>query len=183
MATVPGYYSKLSLEVKEADITAEKPAMALAYWRAKLKGRYAPDPSDFDPAELGKVMAWMQWLEVADEGHDFRYLVVGEIPLELHRAPTQGRKISEITEWSPAWKDSISGFYEFVYEARRPVWTAGNLSAFDKDWKRFESVNLPWSADGTRVDHILTVTEYFDGEPDERSWGDNPLRRGILTTS
>jgi hypothetical protein len=125
------------------------------FWQAKRAGREMPRRSDFDPVDLGNVLGNLCLVEVtADMPPRFLYRVDGSNLAAVTGFDLTGKYADQLPD--PAYRDYVLQLYGRVVADRAPV-----ILAKEEDWAgvgmSVESVTLPLSNDGARVDHLLDV--------------------------
>ena len=135
--------------------TAEHPKVKWMheYWHAKRAGRELPQRSDFDPLEMRSVLGNLCLVEVtADDPRRYLFRVDGSNLASITGFDLTGKFADQLPD--PAYRDYVLALYERVVAGRAPV-----ILAKDEDWAgigmRVESVTLPFSTDGGRVDYLL----------------------------
>ena len=125
------------------------------FWQAKRAGREMPRRGDFDPVDLGNVLGNLCLVEVtADTPPRFLFRVDGSNLAAVTGFDLTGKYADQLPD--PAYRDYVLELYGRVVAARAPV-----ILAKEEDWAgvgmSVESVTLPLSNDGNRVDHLLDV--------------------------
>lgn len=123
------------------------------HWQAKRAGRAMPARSDFDPIDLGTVLGNLCLVEVTgDTPPRFLYRVDGSNLAAVTGFDLTGKYADQLPD--PAYRAYVLELYGRVVAARAPV-----ILARDEDWEgvsmSVESITLPLSSDGSRVDHLL----------------------------
>lgn len=127
------------------------------FWHARRAGREMPARSDFDPLELRSVLGNLCLVEVTGdeaEAAPRRYLfrVDGSNIANLTGFDLTGKFADQLPD--PAYRAYVLAVYDRTIADRAPL-----ILSRDEDWEgvrmRVESVTLPFSSDGTRVDYIL----------------------------
>jgi hypothetical protein len=123
------------------------------YWQAKQAGREMPRRADFDPLEMRSVLGNLCLVEVtADVPRRYLFRVDGSNLASITGFDLTGKFADQLPD--AAYRDYVLALYDRVVAARVPV-IRGN----DEDWAgvgmRVESVTMPFSSDGIRVDYLL----------------------------
>ena len=135
--------------------TAQHPKVKwmFEYWQAKQAGREMPRRSDFDPLEMRSVLGNLCLVEVtADEPRRYLFRVDGSNLANITGFDLTGKFADQLPD--PDYRDYVLALYDRVVTGRAPV-----LLANDEDWAgvgmRVESITMPFSSDGARVDYLL----------------------------
>src|SRR5689334_7478477 len=127
------------------------------YWQAKRAGREMPARSDFDPLDMRSVLGNLCLVEVMEGetgGAPRRYLfrVDGSNLANITGFDLTGKFADQLPD--PAYRDHVVALYDRVVSVRAPV-----ILVSDEDWAgigmRVESVTMPFSTDGARIDYLL----------------------------
>jgi hypothetical protein len=123
------------------------------YWQAKRMGREMPRRSDFDPLEMRSVLGNLCLVEVTAEApRRYLFRVDGSNLANITGFDLTGKFADQLPD--PAYRDYGLALYDRVVAARAPV-----ILVSDEDWAgvgmRVESVTMPFSTDGARVDYLL----------------------------
>jgi hypothetical protein len=130
---------------------------ALAYWNRIRTGRPMPRRADLHPGDIPKLLPYVILMDVLREPLDFRYRLIGtEIDRICHRN-YKGIRMSEVSDKrspNPIWQH-----HQETVEARAPVRRALSYVGPDGDVTRVEHCLMPFSDDGSTVDHILVAVD------------------------
>ena len=140
------------------DLTAEtiehpKSRRVLDYWLEKAAGRDMPSRAEIDPLELRDLLGNLCLIDVTEEKPPrFRYRVDGSTLAAITGFDLTGKYADELPD--PPYRDYVVALYARVVATRAPVFRYN-----EEEWgdygMRVESVTLPLSTDGQRVDAIL----------------------------
>jgi hypothetical protein len=147
------------------DLTPEtienpKTRRVLDYWLSKRAGREMPSRADIEPLELRDVLGNLCLADVTDETPPrFRFRVDGSNLAAMTGFDMTGKYADQLPH--PHYRDYVLELYARVVETRAPV-----IRANEEEWAgygmRVESVTLPLSSDGRRVDAILDAVFPYD---------------------
>lgn len=142
-------FQELSLE------TARHPKVrrVYEYWLGKCQGRAMPRRADIDPLELPGLLGHLCLVEVTAEAPPrFRYRVDGTHLAALTGFDLTGKYADQLPD--AGYRAYVLELYGSVLAARAPVFRK-NQEEWEDRWLAVESVTLPLSSDGARVDAIL----------------------------
>jgi hypothetical protein len=125
-----------------------------------LKGeRDFPAKSDFDPVAVPRLLPGILLMRVHEEPLDFEYRIIGE-EVVARLGNLKGRRVREaalLNTASDAYKNYVA-----VIEARRPQFLEGIATvAYRERPLRVSRVHCPLSADGERIDHIISYAAFM----------------------
>ena len=125
----------------------------VGYWERKRGNREMPSRADIDPVELVSHLPHLMLFDVIDDGDDFGLRLIGTaITTGLGRDST-GKTMRQIVPEHPFVLD----LFRAIVNGRKPRFGIGSVFWVpDREFHRFSAVYLPLSADGTRVDMILS---------------------------
>jgi hypothetical protein len=129
------------------------------YW-LQIKGdRPFPAKNDFDPAALPHLLAGTLLLRVLEAPLDFEYRIIGE-EVAARLGNLKGRRVRET-----ALLNASSGAYDnycAVVETGRPQFLEGTATLAYRDRpSRVSRVHCPLSADGEKIDYILSYVTFM----------------------
>src|SRR5262245_7526767 len=124
-----------------------------AYWLAKRGERLMPGRADIDPVELRDCLGNLCIVDVtADVPPRFRFRLDGSTLVLSTGFDMTGKFLEEMPD--AEYRRFVAAIYQRVLERKAPVFVVNQ-----EDWKGYdlqvESVTMPLSSDGTRVDGIL----------------------------
>lgn len=123
------------------------------HWLAKRQGREMPARADIDPLELGDLLGHLCLVEVVPGPPPrFRYRIDGSHLAALTGFDLTGKYADELPD--PSYRAYVLDLYGLVQARRAPVFRA-NVEEWEGGTLNVESVTLPMSGDGDRVDFIL----------------------------
>ncbi|MEQ8344100.1 MAG: PAS domain-containing protein [Sneathiellaceae bacterium] len=145
------------------DIQAEVLLRLLALWRGRCHrdGRL-PARSDFSARDLMALGGIVSLIDVERQPMRFHMRLIGSHLTHSLGRDNSGRYADDI--YGPEVYPLIFDTYRQCVETRLPVWTSGRLRHTEKDFMRFESIDLPLARDGQIVDMILKGTSLEDLE-------------------
>jgi hypothetical protein len=129
----------------------------LAYWQgAHRAGGQLPGRADIDPTAMPHLLTSLFLVDVETEAEAdavYRIRLMGSLHERLYGRSFTGRTVEQ------AMGDGARYFrcnFDKVRERRAPLSYRGKLVWWsDRDWLDFESIQMPLSTDGTRIDMIL----------------------------
>jgi hypothetical protein len=142
-------------------------AACFRYWDGKCGNRQMPARSDIDPLEMKE---WLPGLALIDVRHlkpeeaadrrfpyELRYRLVGTRPTMLRGYDVTGMRVE--TGWFGASLDAALENYRLVIEQRTPVYDWDRTPSTDGFAREGETLLMPLSGDGERVDMVLVYQE------------------------
>ncbi|MDF1733833.1 MAG: PAS domain-containing protein [Minwuia sp.] len=130
----------------------------LARWHGWRGKREMPARRDFEPWDLKGHLGWIALIDVEHDPERYRFRLVGaDIAIGLSRDST-GMFLEDV--YGPEFYDVAVGSYRWNQEHRRPVRAYGEMVHARKGHIRFESLDLPFSSSGIRVDLIMKRVHY-----------------------
>lgn len=158
---VPGYTDgREMLETVLDDVPFLRELLAL--WRGRRGERLMPARRDFDAVEFLRFGGRIALIDVEYEPKRYRFRLIGSKMTEVLGRDSTGRYVDEL--YDSAFYQTAVEPYEVVSRERRPVASHGNMKRMGKEFLRFQSLDLPLSSDGERVDMILKGTEFGELE-------------------
>jgi hypothetical protein len=128
------------------------------HWLALKGDRDFPAKADFDPTAVPRLLPGILLLRVHETPLDFEYRIIGE-EVVARLGNLKARRVREA-----ALLNASSGAYEnyvAVVEARRPQFLEGTATVAYRDRPmRISRVHCPLSADGARIDHIISYCAF-----------------------
>jgi len=132
------------------------------YWDARRGDRFAPARRDLDPVDIPFALADIVLVDVvAGQPCRFRYRLVGENLVAVDGYNMRGRFLDELPE--PEYRERVRLTWTRVVETRLPLHHV-RCAVFDGRRRRYESLVLPLSGDGSRVDMILGIQRHLPGD-------------------
>ena len=140
---------------------AEAPLLRpiVEYWEEKRQGRAAPLRKDIDPLELKGYLAQV-FLVDALAADEFRFRLLGNEIVERYGRNSTGKTVRETYRDMPEIARWCTRMFQAVLEHGRPVLSRGTLHAVHKDFFTFETISMPLSRDGERLDMIFGAARY-----------------------
>jgi hypothetical protein len=136
------------------------------YWESKRGGREMPSRADIDPLDLGFVIGNVILIDViAGSPPGFRIRLHGTNLTERVGYELTGKKLDELPQ--AEFRELARLSFTKVATTAAPL-HALNDRILDEQIRRYETVILPMSSDGSRVDMLLCGLIYDDGESIER---------------
>jgi hypothetical protein len=142
-----------TIEQLAADTLHPKIRRMHDYWLSKRAGRLMPSRSDVDPHELRDCLGNLCLVDVSgDTAPRFRFRLDGSNLVLSTGFDMTGKFLDEMPD--EAYRGFVTAIYQRVIETRAPVFVVNQ-----EDWKGYDlqvnSVTMPLSSDGARVDAIL----------------------------
>ncbi len=152
----------------------------LDYWRSNANGG-VPLFSAFRPKEVRANLAWVVVVDVLPELTDFRYRIIGTCVAEYFATNATGKLVSEaFQDWDEPSRNGVIQLFRAPCVHRVPFRYSGpgfRLPDTKKFLPDFDSLYLPYSTDGSRVDRVLNVFAFNYREFREKADMPRVLRR------
>lgn len=132
----------------------------LGYWRGKRGERSMPSPDDIDPVEFARYLPNLQLIQVDHDPLDFSYRLLGECVAEAFGGNRKGFRVRDLDSLRPGFGSMVFELFSAIVAQRRPFGVAGVTPSLEGKDVQFESVHMPLSFDGERVDRILCASSY-----------------------
>ena len=163
IATVPknvpqGASGIISLDSIESPILRQ----GVDYWRALKGARTYPSRGDIKPRDLTLLLRNVVLLKVIDEGQDYEYRIVGDAHVISHGFSMQGRRVSEVDNFSPGYGAVLKSLYDRAVRKRDVYAFRGWMERGERDmpFMYSESVFMPMGPDESTIDHVLNISVY-----------------------
>lgn len=135
----------------------------VAYWRSIHPAAGLPGRQHFDPAAVPHLLANIRLLDVVGEPPRFFTRVMGTRLRDFYGEEHTGFWYDEMFPHfaqSPTHSDLVA-----TARTGRPSWRRGKPNlCYEKDFLALERVFLPLARDGAKVDMVLTLVLFGDGE-------------------
>lgn len=141
-----------------AEIKDERLRRLYAYWLDKRGERRFPARRDLDPVDFIYVLGNVMLIDVRHEPLRFRFRLYGTGLLDRHRAiDMTGKDLEEHPR--PEFRAYLRQQWSETIARGAP--THGFFDRLvDEDLRRFESLRLPLSSDGTTIDMLLVCAVF-----------------------
>ncbi len=152
-------------------IPAEAYGLDTNSWHSRLQELYAywlkihppdrlPARRDFNPTAVPHLLPSLWMVDVQDKPFRLRYRLVGSNIVAQHGRDVTGLWLDEVFPDVAVNEAFIGGYRQLVADAV-PQWRRGKpILRQEKVWE-LESLRLPLSTDGRRVDIILVGTVFY----------------------
>lgn len=128
-----------------------------AYWDRKRGDRFAPSRADLDPAETAAWQPGMVIVEVKRYPDLLIYREVGQRAIDARGSDPTGKSV--ITGYFGSSLSDVLENYRLVVQERKGVYDFDHTPTEGGTEKEEETILLPLSQDGRRVDHVLIYFE------------------------
>ena len=137
----------------ELQFVDPRPPKLLAYWEAKRPHGRLPARRDVDPAELREHLGNLVLIEVQRAPLRMRYRLIGSAITRAMQRDSTGKYYDEI--YGPDLLAQIETSFRWLIENKAPLRASGEAFYPDKNFYRYEVINLPLADDGENVDMVL----------------------------
>lgn len=145
-----------------ADFAGLPPKLAAlhAWWTEKQRagGGRLPSRADVNPADIPRLLPHIALLDILTDPLDYRYRVVGTRLVEMMGAERTGKRMREVLT-PPAIEATVELMTQLL-RTREPLAFSGTLFWLGKDYIEFDTLILPLSSDGERVDMAVMGLEF-----------------------
>jgi hypothetical protein len=131
-----------------------------AYWDTRRAGRTMPLRSEIDPAAIPRHLPGILLVDVRWETMDFIYRVVGTREVEARGCNPTGKTVAG--NWFGSGEGRVLDNYRHVATKASCLYDYYPFRSRDGHCMIDESLFMPLSLSGERVDQILVYTHYED---------------------
>ncbi|NQW11081.1 MAG: PAS domain-containing protein [Alphaproteobacteria bacterium] len=134
---------------------------AYAYWLSlRARAQSLPARSHIDPADIPRLLPWINLIEVHREasGLRYRHRLVGTGIVDMRQRDGTGRWFDDLYDQATIRK--LRGTLDPVVADGHPRILRGNLGITGKGFLDYQSLLLPLAEDGRRVDMLMGVSVY-----------------------
>lgn len=142
------------------DVCDEHVRQLFAYWNERRAGRVMPLRTDIDPADFPHHLPGILLIDVRWEPLDFVYRVVGTREVEARGFNPTGKPVTG--NWFGSDEERVLSNYRYVATKQSFLYDYDPFMTKDGHFLVDESLFLPLSLDGARVDQILVYSHYED---------------------
>lgn len=129
------------------------------YWDEKRQGRRFPARRDIDPLDFPYVLGQMMLIDVSYDPLQFRFRLYGTELVDRMGFDMTGRTLDKHP--LPEFRDFLERGWREVLDTGAPAHVFFNRLVDDRQ-RRFESLRLPLSADGQKIDIIMVTAVLTD---------------------
>ncbi len=133
------------------------------YWDGKRAGRAMPPRSCIRPEEIPHLLPHVILVDIEAEPFRLRYRLIGTGITETMGRNSTGRYYDEL--YGPELLENINASFRELIRRKIPLRTYGEAFYSDKNIYGYETINLPLSPDGARVDKVLGMIMFHVGPP------------------
>lgn len=123
------------------------------YWRTKCRDGQLARRADIDPVDIPRLLSHLILVEVVDDARRYIYRLVGTKEVEIRGRDPTGQSVIEAF-LGPSVEDALS-WYDKTVGQRTPQYDNRPYISTDGRWVSDETLFLPLSDDGTRIDRVL----------------------------
>ena len=131
------------------------------YWRGKCRGRTMPCRADLDPTEIPpRLLPCISLIDVVPDRRRYVYRLVGTADVQVRGFDPTGQAVAEAF-LGPSAADALA-CYDKVVASRAPLLDTEPYTATNGRYATEETIFLPLSDDGRRVDKVLVFSPFRD---------------------
>jgi hypothetical protein len=158
-----------------ADLGSPVIRTVVSYWMSKQQDGAPMRRCQFDATEIPHLLPYLILLEVVyaapgGEISDFRYRVIGDVPLRYSRGNYTGKCFSEVDGQGPG--SEVWAIVSNVATQRRPVLLRPPYVGPHNNIFYCESTTLPLVGENDRTERILIACDFLtEAQPNHRAVG------------
>lgn len=130
-----------------------RPLKLLAWWQGKRKGGRLPARRDVEPTELKEHLGNLVLIEVERAPLRMRYRLIGSAITRAMQRDSTGKYYDEL--YGPEVLAQTEASFRWLIEHKAPLRASGEAFYPDRNFYRYEVLNLPLADDGETVDMVL----------------------------
>ncbi|HEY7690028.1 MAG TPA: PAS domain-containing protein [Dongiaceae bacterium] len=142
------------------DVCDEHVRELFAYWDLRRNGRVMPLRRNIDPADFPRHLPGILLVDVQWEPLDFVYRVVGTREAEARGFNPTGKPVAG--NWFGSSEERVLSNYRYVATKASFLYDYDPFITDDSHFQVDESLFLPLSLTGDRVDQVLVYSHYED---------------------
>ena len=156
----------VDIAVTDLSAPSNSPAFQdfLAYWDGLRGDRFAPSWDEMELIDMpAKVLPNLTVAQVSPDGSDFVFLFCGTGHMTTKARDYTAQSIRSVRPREVA--EDMLQQYRRTVEVRRPIAFARTIQGYpEADILKLTTLRLPLSADGERVDGIMSFTDWQAGD-------------------
>jgi hypothetical protein len=129
------------------------------YWKDKAGDRRFPGRPDIDPLDFAYVLGWVTLVDVLHDPLRFRFRLYGSELAHRHGLDLTGRYLDQHPDHQ--FGMMLQRSWEQVVTAGAPACVRYERKIGERK-RRWESLRMPLSTDGTTIDMLLAGTRPID---------------------
>jgi hypothetical protein len=131
------------------------------YWRERCGSRLMPARSDIDPVDMPhQLLPFINLVDVVADERRYVYRLVGTGDVEVRGQDPTGKSVLD-GFFAPCAEDALS-CYDQVVATRTPLLDPNPFIAPNGKYVMEETIFLPLSSDGVKIDMILVFSHSRD---------------------
>lgn len=159
----------LSYRIDPEDLASELREVK-EYWNAKRGARPMPRRADIDPFELRHHLPFLWLVDVLPGAADFRFRLIGTAITQHLGRDSTGKTVRDVyAPLGPAVLQWALDVCTSAVRLQRPVVASGTLRPLNKEYIAFQSLHLPLSEDGERVNLLFGRIHFYAWAKDAKS--------------
>ncbi len=124
-------------------------------WRSKFNGELLPKRSDFDPAEMVRLLPYLFMVDQETEDNDYRYRLVGTNEVLIRRTDPTGKLVKDF--FADAGMNECLANYDAVFQTGCYVFDHSIVNFGGPISYQDQVLLLPTSSDGLNVDIVFGI--------------------------
>ncbi len=123
------------------------------YWKGKCQNGRLPPRAALDPAEITDLLPYLTLVDVVEDDRRYVYRLVGTYEVRVRGNDPTGKSV--IDAFLGPSLENVLGCYDLVATTRRPHYDDEKFATPDGRYIDEETLFLPFSDDGMKVNKIL----------------------------
>lgn len=123
------------------------------YWRMKCRDGRLARRGDIDPVDIPHLLSHLMLVEVVDDARRYVYRLVGTEEVEMRGRDPTGQSVID-GFFGPSLENALF-WYDSTVNTRTPQYNDKPYISTNGRWVSDETLFLPLSDDGTRINRIL----------------------------
>ena len=153
--------SRLRHGIPLPEITNPLVQKALSIWETARGSRAMPSRADMSPRVMAGLLRNTVLVRVIGDGDEFEFRIVGDAIVQAQGASLQGMTMAAVDLVLPGYGSLLHNAYRHTWRRRAPFAYSGwYVREADGRSMFHESLVMPLSDDGEKIDHILVVGVY-----------------------
>jgi len=144
------------------DIESERVRVVHDSWLHWRGARPMPTRNEISLRDLGNAAANISLVHVVPQQSDYEFRIIGDAHIQAYGVNFQGKRMSDVLQFSPRHGKILKASYDMVCAMRRPYAFRGIVGhdAPKARFVRFETCYLPLGPSPDEVDYVINAAFY-----------------------